>query len=416
MHKVSILAFLLMFSHTAFAQRHPERIIDKSLITEKLQESFAQKPMSAETLWELGRVSAEGLTPDGSTLVYGVSNYSFENNKSEKNLFLLSLKNRQSVQFTQEEGGESVVKIDPNGDVIYLLKGQLWKKNVKGGEAVQLTDIEGGLQNVKFSPDGKYILFSKAVLVKKYHSIDKYEDLPKSNIFVYDNLDYRHWDTFNDGRFNHPFVATYENGQIGEGIDLLDGQPFYSPTAPFGGAEDYVWSPDSQSVLYVCKKKFGNAYATSTNTDIYRYDLKTSGTENLTQGMAGYDTHPVFSPDGNRLTWLSMKTDGYEADKNDILLMDQVTGRKLNLTSHWDGTVNSFSWSKDGKKIYFVAATRGTIQLFSVNVPTNLNVRSLPTIQQISEGQYDITGIVGETPDGLIAYDDTRIRGVFVSL
>src|SRR5690606_9714945 len=271
-----------------------------------------------------------------------------------------------------------------------------------GGAATQLTNYEGGLSNVKLSPDKKHILFSQSVLITKNHSKDKYADLPKSNVYIYDNLDYRHWDTDNDGRFNHPFVATYDNGKIGEAIDLLEGQPFYSPTAPFGGAEDFAWSPDSKSVLYVCKKKAGTEYATSTNTDIYQYALGTKQTKNLTEGMMGYDTHPTFNKQGNRLAWLSMKTDGYEAGKNDIILQDMATGRKVNLTGLWDETVNAFVWSNDGKKIYFVAPTRGTVQLFAIDVPANLQVRSLPNIQQLSEGQFDISGIVGETKDGLV--------------
>jgi dipeptidyl aminopeptidase/acylaminoacyl peptidase len=416
MYRNSILACVLMLSQSTFAQRAPERIIDKSLITEKMQETLTQQPMSAETLWKLGRVSAEGLTQDGKALLYGVSYYSLEENKSEKDLHLFSLETGVSTQFTRGEGGESVVKIESNGDVIYSLKGQLWKKNINGGDAVQLTDIDGGLENVKFSPDGKYILFSKAVLIKKYHSADKYEDLPKSNVYVYDNLDYRHWDTFNDGRFNHPFIASYDNGKIGEAKDILEGEPFYSPQMPFGGAEDYAWSPDSKSILYVCKKKFGVDYAVSTNTDIYRYDLTNGNTNNLTGGMTGYDTNPVFSPDGTRLTWLSMKTDGYEADKNDVVLMDPTSGQKLNLTAHWDGTVSSFVWSKDGKKIYFIAPTKGTIQLFSIKVPQNLNVRSLPVIEQISTGQFDVTGIVGETTDGLVVTSTTMKRAAEVFL
>jgi dipeptidyl aminopeptidase/acylaminoacyl peptidase len=185
---------------------------------------------------------------------------------------------------------------------------------------------------------------------------------------------------------------------------------------PFGGAEDYAWSPDSKSILYVCKKKFGVDYAVSTNTDIYRYDLTNGNTNNLTGGMTGYDTNPVFSPDGTRLTWLSMKTDGYEADKNDVVLMDPTSGQKLNLTAHWDGTVSSFVWSKDGKKIYFIAPTKGTIQLFSIKVPQNLNVRSLPVIEQISTGQFDVTGIVGETTDGLVVTSTTMKRAAEVFL
>lgn len=402
MNRVSILTVLLLMSASAMGQRAPEKKIEKSVLTNKINEYLAKRPMNAEDLWKLGRVSAEGLSADGSVLVYGVSNYSFEENKSEKNLFTIPLKGGDAKPFTTDLGSETVIEITSSDDVIYLFKGQLWKKNLKGGAAVQLTDVKEGLSDVKISPYKKHILFSKQVLINKNHSVDKYADLSKSNIYIYDDLDYRHWDTFNDGRFNHPFVATYDNGKIGEAVDLLEGQPFYSPTAPFGGAEDFAWSPDSKSVLYVCKKKFGKEYATSTNTDIYQYDLATKQTKNLTEGMSGYDTNPTFSPDGKRFSWLSMKTDGYEADKNDIIIQDLASGVKLNLTSHWDETVNAFYWSKDGKKIYFVAPTRGTVQLFEVDVPANLNVRSLPKIQQLSQGQFDISGIVGETKEGLV--------------
>ena len=402
MNKGTILTVLLFAGTAAMGQYAPEKRIEKSVLVNKMNDYLNKKSMDAEDLWKLGRVSAEGLSADGETLVYGVSNYSFQDNKSEKNLFTIPVKGGISQQFTSEAGGEYVVEILLNNDVIYLFKGQLWKKNIKEGNAVQITDVEGGLSDVKLSPDKKHIIFSKQVLINKNHSVDRYQDLSKSNIYIYDDLDYRHWDSFNDGRFNHPFVATYENGKIGEGIDLLDGQPFYSPQAPFGGAEDFVWAPDSKSVFYVCKKKFGKEYATSTNTDIYQYDLATKTTKNVTEGMMGYDTNPSFSPDGKLLSWLSMRTDGYEADKNDLFIMDPISGIKMNLTALWDETVNSFLWSKDGKKIYFLAPTRGTVQLFMAQIPPNLRVKALPKIHQISEGQYDITGIVGETKDGLV--------------
>lgn len=365
-------------------------------------ETPTKTPLDPQTLWKLGRVSAEGISPDGKTLVYGVSNYAVETNSSEKNLYTLSLETGNATPLTSEKGGESVVQITENGDIIYLFKGQLWKKNRYKGEAVQLTNGDTELENVKLSPNGQYILFSKAVLIKKYHSTDKYQDLPKSDAYVFDNLDYRHWDTFNNGKFNHPFVASYNNGKIGEAIDLLQDEPFYSPQMPFGGSEDFEWTPDSKAILYVSKKKFGTDYAVSTNTDIYRYDLATKQTTNLTEGMLGYDTNPTYSPDGTKLTWLSMKTDGYEADKNDIIVFDKASSQRLNLTAHWDGTVNSFTWSKDNRKIYFVAPAKGTVQLFELIVPTNFKNKSLASIKQISEGNFDITGIVGQVDNQLI--------------
>ncbi|MGJ1499074.1 S9 family peptidase [Sphingobacterium spiritivorum] len=402
MKKHILAVAMVSVSGLTLAQSGPDLKTDKSLIDQRMAHQSNTTALTPEILWKLGRVSAEGLTTDGKTLIYAVSQYNFEQNSSERNLFSVAVTGGKAIPFSQEKGGESVVHIAENGDVIYLLKGQLWKKNISGGAATQLTKGELELENVKFSPDGKHILFSQSVLIKKYHSPDRYPDLPKSDAYVFDNLDYRHWDTFNNGKFNHPFVATYNNGVIGEPVDLLQDEPYYSPQMPFGGAEDFAWSPDSKAVLYVSKKKFGTDYAVSTNTDIYRYDLSSKQTTNLTVGMNGYDTNPTYSPNGQMLTWLSMKTEGYEADKNDIVLFDKSSSQRLNLTAHWDGTVNSFIWSKDNRTIYFTAPVKGTVQLFELTIPANLKTKAFPQIQQISSGEFDITGIVGQSDNALI--------------
>lgn len=408
MNKISALTCALLLGTTLLAQQRPDGRVKRTVITNKIY-NLGNEIMTPEKLWELGRVSAEGLSADGSQLIYGVSNYSFGENKSERNLYVVPVKGGAAVPFTTEAGGESVVHISRAGDVLYLHKGQLWTKPLKGGAAKQLTSVDEGLENVKISPDGKHILFSRLVLIKKYHSPDKYTDLSKSNVYIFDDLDYRHWDSFNDGRFSHPFVASYAEGKIGEPVDLLSGEPFYSPQAPFGGADDFAWSPDSKAVLYVSKKKFGKEYATSTNTDIYRYDLASRQTTNLTEGLLGYDTQPVYSPDGQRLTWLSMKTDGYEADKTDIILFDKKSARRVNLTESWDGTVNSFIWSRDGRKLYFTAPTRGTVQLFELEVG-QAGVKTSYAVKQISNGQFDIGDIVGEVDGTLVVSSTTLTR------
>ena len=144
------------------------------------------------------------------------------------------------------------------------------------------------------------------------------------------DLNHRHWDAWNEGKYNHVFVANI-NEDISKAKDLLEGQKFDTPQKPSGGSEDFIWSPDSTKLLYVCKKKFGKEYATSTNTDIYAYDLTSGKTENLTEGMLGYDVNPKFSPDGKSLLWQSMARDGFEADKNDIVVMNFATKTKTNL-------------------------------------------------------------------------------------
>lgn len=313
------------------------------------------KVMTKELLWELGRVNPIGLSADGKHLFYAVGTPVMSENK---------------------------------------INSKYYRVTIDGSRIKDLETVEGLLSDRNISPDGKYKLSHEAVKINKVLGKDYYPEMEASNAYVFDGLDYRHWDTYNDGTFNHVFVTNIENN---EKIDLLDKQPFDSPQKPFGGEEDYVWSPNSKSVIYVSKKKEGTAYATSTNTDLYEYNLETKETVNLTESNKGYDTNPSFSPNGE-LTWLQMKRDGYEADKNDIVV--RFNGIDMNLTAAWDGTVNSYVWSKEGDKIYFTAATDGTIQLFEVNFPGKKRIAV--TVKQITNGAFDVTGIVGFSDNKII--------------
>src|SRR5690606_29306220 len=117
---------------------------------------------------------------------------------------------------------------------------------------------------------------------------------------------------------------------------------------------------------------------------------------NLTAGMMGYDMNPAFSADGRYLAWTSMAHDGYEADKNDIYIKDMVNDAapKMNLTAHWDESVGSFAWDNEGSRnIYFSAAWRGTEQLFSVINPGL--TKMMPVVRKITNGTFNITGIIG---------------------
>ena len=177
----------------------------------------------------------------------------------------------------------------------------------------------------------------------------------------------------------------------------MPNEPYDAPQKPFGGDEDFVWSPDGKSIIYVCKKKKGTEYAVSTNTDLYEYNLETKATKNLTETNLGYDTNPVFSPTGD-LTWLQMKRDGYEADKNDIIV--RFKGMNMNLTANWDGSVENFMWSQDGKKVYFTAAIDGTKQLFEVNFPGLTKIAI--TVKQVTSGDFDVADIYGFSGDNII--------------
>jgi dipeptidyl aminopeptidase/acylaminoacyl peptidase len=238
-------------------------------------------------------------------------------------------------------------------------------------------------------------LFHEAVEMQAVLGSDRYENLSKSNAYVFDDLNYRHWDTWNDGSFKHVF---YQDLVSEEKTDIMANERYSSPQSPFGGDEDYIWGPKGEFIYYVSKKEEGLDYVTSTNTDIYRYELATKETINLTKDNLGYDKYPAFSRYG-QLAWLRMKTPGYEADKSDIIVMSGST--PINVTAHWDESVQSFLWSNDASRIYFTAATKGTIQLYQVLLANMTNSRPL-AIEQLTGGDFDVNGIVAEVNGRLI--------------
>jgi dipeptidyl aminopeptidase/acylaminoacyl peptidase len=319
----------------------------------------AQQILSPEALWKLGLISAIGISKDGKSIVYKVATPSLEENKSNSKFYTIPVTGGNAVEIQENDTKDLVVD-----------------KNI--------------------SPDGKYILSSQEVKTENVLGKDFYPELDKSEAQIYDGLDYRHWDTWNNGTHNHVFYAI-NKGSKATPIDIMKGEPFDSPQKPFGGDEDYIWSPNSKSIIYVCKKKFGTAYATSTNTDLYEFDIETKTTKNLTENNPGYDTNPAFSPSGD-LTWLQMKRDGYEADKNDIIV--RFKGMDINLTANWDGSVESFKWSPDGKKIYFTAAIDGTIQLFEVDFLGLSKMAMIP--KQVTSGDFDVHDIVDVSGENFI--------------
>ena len=311
--------------------------------------AVAQNVMTPELLWKLGRVSPLGISKDGKNIVYKVSIPSVEENKSNSKFYTIPL---------------------------------------NGGNAVEIKNHASLLNDKNVSADGKFIVYSEEVKIDKVLGKDYYPAMEQSDVQIYDALDYRHWDTWNEGKHNHVFYKSTAKDAVG--IDIMKDEPYDAPQKPFGGDEDFIWSPDGSKIIYVSKKKAGTEYAISTNTDLYEYDLASKTTKNLTEGNLGYDTAPQFSPTGN-LTWLQMKRDGYEADKNDIIV--SFKGMNMNLTSGWDGTVDSFTWSADGKKVYFLAPVDGTKQLFEVNFPGMTRIAI--TVTQLTKGDFDVNDIVG---------------------
>ena len=354
--------------------------------------------MTPEALWAMGRIGELSVSPDNKQIVYSVAYYSVSQNKSNRELFVMNADGSDTKQITHTPYQENAAVWIKNGTKIAFLSNdngssQIYEMNPDGSGRRQLTNYDGDIEGFSISPDGKKILFISQVKTVK-STADKYPDLPKATGIIVTDRMYKHWDEWVTTA-PHPFVADFDGNAISNIVDILDGEPYESPMKPWGGIEQLAWNTTSDKVAYTCRKKTGLAYAISTNSDIYVYDLNTKQTVNITEENKGYDTNPQYSPDGKYIAWQSMERDGYEADQNRLMVMNLETGEKRFASKGFESNVDAFIWSADAKTIYFTGVWHGEVQIYALNLTDN-------SVRAITEGMYDY-GVPALFGDKLIA-------------
>ncbi len=351
----------------------------------------AQKFYTPELLWKLHRISELQVSPDGKTILYGVSSYKLEDNKGERNLFTLPVIGGTPTPLTRGSGSIFNGTYRPDGQKIGYLASdsgimQIWETGTDGKNTKKISHSAEDISGFDYSPDLKNLMFVKRVKLEKSVK-DIYPDLPLADARIETDLMYRHWDSWSDYAYSHIFIAPYQDGKIGTPLDIMASEPFDSPMAPFGGMEQLAWNNDGSKLAYVSKKLKGMDYALSTNSDIYIYNLKDKTTTNISKGMPGYDQDPVFSPDGTKIVWRSMETPGYESDKDRIMIYDFPTGKAKDYSVNFDQNAGNFKWTKDGKQLYFISGTKGTEQIYKLTLAQN-------EISQVTKGDFDYQSIV----------------------
>lgn len=340
--------------------------------------------MTPEVLHNFGRISDIKLSPDKSKVLYGVTYVSIDQNKTNRELFTMNTDGSEQKQITKTSRNEnSAIWVNGGRKIAFLSSEsgspQIWEMNSDGTGRTQISNIEGGVNGFSYSPDETKVMYIKNIKYGK-RTADRYPDLPNASGRIVDDLMYKHWSEWVE-EIPHTFVANYDGKQITEGVDILEGELYECPMLPFGGTEQLAWSADSKYIAYTCRKKTGMEYALSTNSDIYLYNIDTKETKNLTEGSMGYDTNPVFSPDGKYIAWQSMERDGYESDKNRMFVMDISSGNKTYVTEKFDYNTDYLQW-KDNQNIYFVSCVEAKTHIFIANVETK-------EINQITKGDFD---------------------------
>ena len=395
-----------------------------SLLIERSDIRIKGKRLTPEALWAMGRIGSVAVSPDAAKVAYTVSYYSVAQNKSNSEIFLMNADGSANVQLTRDEWQESQPTWIKDGKKLAYLSNesgsmQVWEMDPDGSDRHRLTDYEGGIEGFSFSPDGKKLLFIAQVKTVK-STAEKYPDLPQTSGIIVDSLMYKHWDEWTTTA-PHPFVADFDGDEISNIHDILEGEPYESPMKPFGGIEQLAWSPQSDKIAYTCRKKTGKAYAVSTDSDIYLYDLKADSTVNLCKdegikslvpielqkAMAGepvhkaigssrgadmnlgYDINPQFSPDGKYIAWQSMARDGYESDLNRLYVLDLEKMEKFCASGSFDTNVDSYLWATDSL-FYLTATWHGTTQIYSLGL-NDWKEDKLPV--KLTDGLHDYGSI-----------------------
>ncbi len=345
---------------------------------------FSKGVMDEKILWYLGRLGDVQVSPDGQTLLYAVTYYDYRANKGNTELYTMPASGGEPTRITVSDENELQPVWRPDGKKIAYLcpteKGmQIWEADPDGKNAKALSDVDGDINGFGYAPDMEHICYFRNVRIDPTVA-DRYKDLPEADAMIYDDLMYRHWNYWADGTYSHLFVADYPS--MDNAVDLLEGQKFHCPNPPSGGMESVSWHPDGDKLVYCCKKLTGKAFAESTNTDIYLYDLNSKNTINLTEANKGYDMDPVISPDGKKMAWWNMKTDGFESEKHSLMIFDFTTGTAEDYSTDFDQDATNLVWSEDSRTVYFISCKEATHQIYKIDVESRI-------IEQLTDGDYD---------------------------
>ncbi|MEM8668708.1 MAG: S9 family peptidase [Planctomycetota bacterium] len=401
------IAFLICLALVSFGQAHADRL-------------------TPEKLWDLSRISDSAVSPDGSKIAFLVSKYDLAENAGTTSLMLLpadaadagnqlsagfetplakvdatpvlqDIKGLNSLGWLNHSSGPKLIYIAPgesaaadDGEDEEPGAPQAWMIDPAGGEPQQLTNVEEGISNLIAAPSGDAIAFTVDIKLDK-EVTEIFEDLPKADARIIDSLMYRHWNAWHDYAYSHVHVTRIDaEGNASEPIDLMASMKADCPLPPFGGSEQFTFSPDGKELALTLK--LVNNPAESTDSGVYLVKSDGGPLKNITPGMPGYDMNPRYSPDGSFLAFDSMERAGFEADRNRILVYDRSTGEIQEVTQGLDRTCHNATWSSDGKSLFFDSETRGTQQVYRIDLESS-------TTQQISSGRFNFS-VVDTIPSG----------------
>lgn len=360
----------------------------------------ATRGLDVRDLVSLDRVSAPVLNADGSMLLYSLREVVGDDYKAVNNLYLRSVDAEGKVKRLNPTGvSVSSASFSPDASTVFFLSSasgsnQIWAVPSKGGRARQVTDYPLDVGSYRFSPDGQRVAVSFAVFAECAADLDcsarRFAAQPVSSGRKFDKLFVRHWDTWADGSRNQLFVDSLQRGKAsGKPVLVSRGIDGDVPSKPFGGTDDYNWTPDGSGLVFSARIA-GRSEPWSTNFDLFLANVDSSEpAQNLTADNPAWDAAPVLDDKGRTLYYTAMRHPGFEADRMAIMAKDMVTGAVREIAPDWDRSAGALTLSADGQTLYTATNELGEHPLFAIDVSTG------KTRKLIGEGNVSSFAVAG---------------------
>jgi dipeptidyl aminopeptidase/acylaminoacyl peptidase len=310
-------------------------------------------------VYRVQQVGAPALSPDGTRIAFQVRRTDLAADKSWCEIWLMNADGSEARRMTQGEHQDTSPQFTPDGGSILFTStrsgaSQVHVMPIDGGEPRQLTRFPGGVSDPAQSPDGRWLAVSAEVYPElAFDDPGQAAQEGKLEVHVADELLYRHWTSWRDGRATHVLLVDAKTGDVVK--DMTPG-PFDAPTFSLGGERGYTFSPDSKELCFV--SNHDPKPAESTNTDLWVVPVEGAITattaKNLTDANDGWDGAPLYSPDGRHIAYVSQATPGYESDLRRLAVLERATGKTRYLTSRdgFDDWVGELTWDGDDALVF----------------------------------------------------------------
>ena len=385
MKKIILMMAIAAVGLGACDRQRPEPLkIDNALTAEEI----AAGRLTPEVMWKMSRAGSSSLSPDGTTLLYQQTDYNMAENRGVTTLWFEALDSKAVTRLTDLTSNSLAPRWSADGKRIYFLSDrsgsmQVWEMNPTGGDVRQLSDLKGGVEGFGISPRGDKAWYVQRVQAADRRSSDVHKDMDKSKARIYDDLMVRHWDYWDEGEYMHLFVGDFGADGLKPGTDIIGTDAAWdTPLAPYFDMAEIAWNNAGTMLAYTCKPLTGTAYAVSTDSDIFVYDLASGQTQNICKPLAGqpadegeavtdaaelvgYDKYPVWSPDDKQIAFLSQRRAGNESDKSRLFLYDCATAEMRDLTEDFDYNAQNVVW-EGNDRVWFIAPIEGTYQICRV--------------------------------------------------